>query len=152
MGLLAATAQAAQGEVPLRIDQVPQVVRKAAADAVPGARLTEACRYVEDGKTYYELSGFDAQHRAVDVTLTPRGSVEEVETEIPIRDVPKVVVDAVKAKTRGQKMTFGLVQVITRQGQVVGYQFEGVTSEDDDVEVTVSPDGQDVEIEVEDSE
>jgi hypothetical protein len=150
-GMLAQNAQASRGDTPVRLDELPKAVRQAAAAAVPGAKLTEAYRYIENGKTYYELSGFDAQHRAVDVDLTPQGGVVEVQTEIPIREVPKVVVDAVKVKTRGQRMTFGVVQVVTSQGQVVAYQFEGVTSDDDDVEVTVSPDGRDVEVEIDDS-
>jgi hypothetical protein len=150
--VLCQNAEVTRGDTPLRIDELPGAVRQAAAEAVPGAKLTEACRYIENGKTYYELSGFDAQHRALDVNVTPQGSIVEIQTEVPIREIPKVVLDGIKSKTRGQKMTFGLAQVVTRQGQVVAYQFEGVTSDDRDVEVTVSPDGRNVEIEIEDAD
>jgi hypothetical protein len=118
--------------------------------AAPGARLTSAFKENDEGQTTYELSGQDAQGRKVDIEVTARGVVLGVETEIPVSQVPRVVIDALRAKARGMKFTSA--EVVTRGGRIISYEFEGENAKGDEVEANVSPDGRTVDIEVGDED
>ena len=140
----------ARGDGDLRIGQVPVEVRQAALKAVPGASLTSAFKETDEGKTTYELSGKDARGREIDVEVTARGVVLAVETEVPISQVPRAVIDALRAKAKGLK--FDSVEVVTRNGRIISYEFEGENAEGDEVEANVSPDGRTVDIEIDDED
>lgn len=136
-------------ETPMALKEVPSPIVAAAQKAAPGVQLSKALKTVEQGVTYYEIIGEDAEGREVDVELTARGEVVGIGTEIPIREVPKVVVAALKAKApRGMKFTGA--EVVTKANRLISYRFEGLTKDGDEVEATVSPDGKTVEIEVDD--
>lgn len=141
-----ATPARADGETPVALSRVPAAVVQAAQKAAPGFRLNQAVKTVEDGQTYYDLIGEDAQGREVDVELTARGKVLGVGTEIPLKDVPRVVIAALRAKARGVKITGA--EAVTLDGRLISYRLEGETAAGEDVEATVSPDGRTVEIEV----
>jgi uncharacterized membrane protein YkoI len=144
----AAAPAANDGEVAL--SRVPAAVLKAAARAVPGARLSKAFISVEDGQRFYEIEGLDARGREVEVEVTTRGQVLQVETTIPMGQVPRVVLDALRAKARGVKVENA--EAVTRDGRLVAYEFEGENAEGDDVEVTVTTDGRSVTIDVDDDD
>jgi hypothetical protein len=142
---IASTTGARGQDGPIDLAKVPAKVRKAAEVAVPGAKLTSAFKGVEDGATYYELSGKNPQGRAVEIEVTASGRVEAVETAISFREVPRVVLDALRAKMKGFKPE--TAEVVTQGGKLVGYEFEGEDPQGDDIEVQVSPDGKQVEVE-----
>jgi hypothetical protein len=143
-----APATADDFETPVAMDRVPAAVRRAAAQAAPGVALTKALKTVEEGTTYYELIGRDAKGREVDVELTARGQVLGVGVEVAWSEVPRGVLDALKAKSRGAKFTDA--EVVSLNGRVIAYRFEGETPRGQDVEATVTPDGRSVEVEVDD--
>jgi hypothetical protein len=143
-----ASSGRADEETKVALSKVPPAVVQAARQAAPGVRLSQAVKTVEEGKTYYDLIGEDAQGREVDVELTARGQVLGVGTEIPMGQVPRGVVAALRAKTRGMKFTDA--EVVTLNGRLIAYRFSGETAAGDDVEATVSPDGQTVEVDVDD--
>lgn len=133
------------GEVPLA--KVPDVVRKAADKAVAGAKWSAA--YMDrddDGAVVYELDGTDPKGRDVIVEITAAGKMKEIETEIPIPDIPAGVQQALKAKMPRFKATAAFE--VSRGGKVAGYSFEGRRPRDkEDIDVFVSADGKLVEIE-----
>jgi uncharacterized membrane protein YkoI len=135
-------------ETPILMNRVPAVVMEAAKAAAPGVRLTKATKTIEEGRTYFDLYGQDGKGREVDVELTARGTVLGVAVEITMSQVPKVVIAALRAKARG--MSFTDAEMITKNGRIISYRFEGETSDGDDVEATVSADGRTVEIDVDD--
>lgn len=148
--VLAAVPASAQEEKEIDMARVPAPVRQAAMKAAPGARLTSAFKETDEGRTTYELSGRDAQGRGVEIEVTGRGVVLGVETEIPVSQVPRVVIDALRAKARGMKFTSA--EVVTRNGRIISYEFEGEDAAGDEVEANVSPDGRTVDLEVDDED
>jgi len=93
--LVGSAAWAKEEEVPL--DKLPKAVVDAVKAKFPGARLLEAYKETEVGKTTYEV-GLEHKGQEIDVTLTPAGKIVEVEREIEIDDLPKAVVEALKKK------------------------------------------------------
>jgi hypothetical protein len=138
-GMLEMEANVARGD-DIEVAKVPASVRKAVDKAVPGAKWESA--YSE---MIYELEGRDGKGRAVVVEVTDEGEVNDVSTEIPIKEVPEAVVAAFKAKMPRFKVT--TVYESRQKGKVVGYSVEGRRPKDkDDVGLFVSPDGKTVEI------
>lgn len=136
-------AEDSEEEVPLA--KVPEVVRKAADKAVEGAKWEAAYKVQEDGETFFELAGKDSKSREVIVTVTPQGEVDEVVTEIALKDIPEVVTAAVKEKYPRFKVK--LAFEITDEGKVTGYDLEGRRPKDkNDIGIHVSADGKTVEI------
>jgi hypothetical protein len=137
----------ADDEIPL--DKVPEKVRKAADAAVPKATWETAYRSEEDKVVTFELEGKNSQGREITVTLTPDGKVEELETEIPLKDVPQAVKDTLKAKWPRFKPS--LAFEMQEEGKVVGYDFEGKRPKDkEEIVIFVSADGKQAEIEKDD--
>lgn len=129
-------------EIPL--DSVPANIRKAADAAVPKARWEAAYRYEEEGKLYYELEGRN-KNRSVVVTLTSDGAVDSIETEIPVRDVPEVVRQAVKAKW--PRFNTKAAYEVREGDKVVGYDLEGKRPSDKHgIAIFASADGKELEI------
>ncbi len=129
----------------IALSQVPAPVLKIVQKALPALRLSHAYKELDEGKTIYEVCGKDEQNRDVEVEITGRGVILGVETTIAAKEVPKVVIEALRAKARS--IHFDSAEVVTRNGQVIAYEFEGENAQGDEVEVTVSPDGRTVEIE-----
>lgn len=68
------------GETKLPLEKVPEHVRQAALEAIPGIELVEAELEEEDGRLLYELEGtFDGKHYEIEITES--GEVVEVEQE-----------------------------------------------------------------------
>jgi len=130
----------------IELSKVPAVVRKAADKAVAGAKWSSAYMDRDDSGVVYELDGTDAKGRDVIVELTAAGKVNEIETEIPLPDVPAGVQKALKAKY--PRFTTTASFEVVRGGKVAGYAFEGRRPRDkEDIDVFVSADGKTVEIE-----
>jgi hypothetical protein len=142
-GSTKAPSEEDEDEVPLA--RVPAKVRKGADSAAPKVKWEAAYRTKEDGHTHYELEGSDAKGREVVVTLTEEGELVEIETEIPLRDVPDVVRDAIKARWPRFKMSAAFE--IRKDGKVTGYDLEGKRPADKhEIGLSVSADGKEIEI------
>jgi hypothetical protein len=89
---LAPVTRAQEGEIPL--DRVPKAVMNAAKAKFPGAKIQQASEETEDGTTVYSL-GMKHQRHDVDVTFKGDGTVVLVETAVPKKELPKVVLRAV---------------------------------------------------------
>jgi hypothetical protein len=136
-------AKAADDEIDLA--KVPVKVKEAAAKAVPRAQWTSASKSEDEGEVIYELEGSDAAQRYVWVEVTAKGVVNEVQTEIPFREVPAVVRAALKGKLPRFKAT--TTYEARQQGKVVRYDFEGKRPRDrEEIGVSISADGKEVEI------
>jgi len=124
----------------IAMSKVPAAVKKAAEKAVPGGKWESA-----SSETIYELEGKDGKGRAVVVEVTDDGEVNEVSTELPVKEVPEVVLSALKAKMPRFKIE--TVFESKQDGKVAGYSFEGKRPKDkEEIGVFVSPDGKTIEI------
>jgi len=132
--------------VEINLKQVPAHLRQAAAKAAPGVQWKTAFKNDEDGEVTYEIEGVDQKKRDVTVTLTADGKVEEIETEIPVAEVPEVVMKALRAKF--PRLEIVAVTEIQEEHKVVGYDFEGTRPKDNQtIGVYVTADGKMVHIE-----
>lgn len=137
-------------EQKIDLARVPAPVRQAAAKAVPGAKFNAAYQETEKGKTVYTLEGEDGQGQDVEVDISADGRVLEVATEVAMNRVPKVVLDALRAKMRGFRPAEAAA--ITKDGRLVWYEFEGKDAKGEEIDVLVSPDGKTVREEDDDDD
>jgi hypothetical protein len=94
----------------------------------------------------FEVGGVYSKDKQVIIEVTAEGEIGEMEKEIPLADVPKLVTAALKAKMpRFQAAT---VFELSEEGAVAGYIFEGRRPRDKTaIDVFVSTDGKEIEIE-----
>ncbi|HEV3120334.1 MAG TPA: hypothetical protein VGY53_00455 [Isosphaeraceae bacterium] len=132
------------------LDSVPAMARKAAEKAVPGIKFIEAFKYKEDdGSVMYELEGEDRQGRDVSVEVTPQGKVVSISVEVELKDVPRVVSQALRTKLKGFRPSSAMA--VYEEGKLVAYSFEGKDAKGEEIEVMVSADGSKVEIDDDES-
>ena len=98
---MASVAKAQEAEIPL--DQVPKGVMDSAKAKFPGAKIREAAKETEEGKTVFELS-MTHDGNKMDVTFEENGTLVLVETEVDENEVPAAVVRAAKGKYPGAKI------------------------------------------------
>ena len=113
-------ARADEEKVPL--DKVPAAVMNAVKKKFPAAKIEEAAKEVEDGKTTYEI-GIEQDERDITVSLKEDGTILEIEKEIAVKDLPSAVTGAIAAKypratlkkaeevTEGEKVTYEVIVV-----------------------------------------
>ena len=145
VGLFGLGSLARAGDDEIDLDKVPAKVKKAADKAVPRAAWTSASRSVEDGEVTYELEGADAHKRYVWVEVTAEGTVNEVQAEIPFKEVPEVVKAALKGKM--PRFLATTTYEVRHEGKVIRYDFEGKRPRDkEEIGVYISADGKDIEV------
>jgi uncharacterized membrane protein YkoI len=130
-------ARADEEKVPL--DKVPKEVMDAIKARFPGAKLQGASTEKENGKTVYEISLTYKNHHH-DVTVQPDGKILEIEREIPAKDLPKAVTEALAEKY--PKATYKKAEELSKgNAKPHAYEILLVTAEKKTVEVVVNPDG-----------
>jgi uncharacterized membrane protein YkoI len=145
---LAVDFRALAKEEGVPLDQVPKAVLDAVKAKFPGAKLTEAAKETEDGKTTYEV-GLEHNGQEYSVSLTAAGKITEIEREIEIKDLPKAVSEAIKKKYPKGKME--KAEEVTADGKTT-YEVVVEASDDKDVEVTVDASGKVLKEEAEEEE
>jgi hypothetical protein len=142
-GLVCLPAGASADEQKVKLADVPAVVRQAAAKAVPDAKWTEATTEAEDGETTFEIIGEKPGGRAVSVGVSEAGKVLEIENEIPLKEVPRLITDACKAKY--PKFQPSDAETVSKDGKIVAYELSGKLGQKE-VDIRVSADGKTVEL------
>ena len=124
------------------LDKLPKAVVEAVKKRFPKAEMKEASKEVEDGKTTYEVTVVDDKQN-IDVTLTPEGALVSIEKEIAVKDLPKVIADAVMAKYPKGKMTKAEEVIKVKDGKETLEYYEVILTDGDkkDIEVQIFPDG-----------
>jgi uncharacterized membrane protein YkoI len=103
VGLLGLVSGARAQEVEIPLGQVPRAVMDSARAKFPGAEIKEAAKETEEGKTVFELEMRHDGHN-MDVTFQEDGTLVLVETALSEKEVPRVVLEAVKGKYPGAKL------------------------------------------------
>jgi uncharacterized membrane protein YkoI len=136
----ASVAKAQEAEIP--VDQVPKAVIDSSRAKFPGARIREAARETEDGKTVFELA-LTHDGKKMDVTFQENGTLVVVESEVAESEVPAVVLQAVNGKYPGAKI--GLVESVKKGPDVKKvadyYEFHLTTKDKKSVEAEVDSRG-----------
>ena len=114
-------ARADEEKVPL--EKLPKKVMEAVKDRFPGAKLLGATTEKEDGKTVYEVSLTYKDHHH-DVTLQPDGKIVSIEREIPAKDLPRAVAEALAAKY--PKATYKIIEELLKAHQYAEHDIFGV--------------------------
>ena len=90
---LASGTRARGGEIPLK--RVPKAVMNSAKGQFHGAKITVASVETEDGKPPVYALEMKHHRQNVDVTFKVDGTVVLVETDVPAKELPRVVLRAV---------------------------------------------------------
>lgn len=98
----------------------------------------------DDGSFVYEIQGTVADGRRVEIDLTPRARVEEIEIEFRLEDVPGAVLRSVETKMPGFQPEF-IEASHSESMQVVGYEFVGKVG-NDTLDIEVSADGRSITV------
>ena len=99
--------------------------------------MTKAEKETEDGKTLYEVA-ITSEGSKIEVTVTEDGKIVEIEKEIPVKDLPKAVAEAIDSKY--PKATLQVIEEITK-GDKVAYEVHLVTTDKKALEVVFDPTG-----------
>ena len=95
---LASAARAQEEKIPLH--RVPKAVLSSAKAKFPGTEIKLATKETEDGEPVFAL-GMKHRRHNVDATFKVDGTVVLVETDIPGKEVPKVVLEAIQQSYPG---------------------------------------------------
>src|SRR3982074_1857498 len=96
---LASGTRAQEGEIPL--DRLPKAVMDSAKAKFPGAEIKLASEETGDGKPLVYALEMKHHRHNVDVTFEVDGTVVQVETTVPAKELPKVVLRAVEHRYPG---------------------------------------------------
>jgi hypothetical protein len=142
LGLLGLAPAGRAQEAEIKLDQMPTAVMDAAKAKFPGAKIREASKETEEGKTVFELE-MTHKDRNMDVTFQEDGTLVLVETQVPENDVPSAPLDAVKSKYAGAKIN--LVESVKKgprvKEEVDYYEFHLTTADKRSAEVEVDSRG-----------
>jgi uncharacterized protein (TIGR03067 family) len=133
---------------PIGLKEVPAAVMESARMAASGTQIwLFAFRgQATDGKPAYRLVGKNQKGEVVAFTAREDGTVIDVRTEVALRNVPQVVQDALSASYHGFKPEH-VMAVGANDREILGYRYEGKTSDGKAQAIVVSADGRSVVIE-----
>ncbi len=118
---------------------VPQAARDAAMANANGVAFDEVQMDDDEGTETYEFSGTMEGGMMLEVDVLADGTVEEIERQIAIEDVPEAVMTTLNAELPGFEPSF--IEESTREGgATVVYEFEG-TFEGEEIDAEINADG-----------
>jgi hypothetical protein len=137
---LATVTRAEEGEIPL--DRVPKAVMSSAKAKFPGAAIKVASEEAEDGKPVYSLE-MKRQRHNVNVTFKGDGTLVLVETALPKKELPKLVLRAVAHEYPGASLRHaGAVRTGPEVKKKADYyEFYLLSADQRPIHVKVDPDG-----------
>jgi hypothetical protein len=130
---MSATAQ----EKKLQKSDLPAAVQKTADEQSKGATVKGYASEMEHGKLQYEVELMVNNH-SKDVTMSPDGSVLEVEEQVSLDALPAAVREGLQKKAGAGKIT--KVESLTKNNVLVAYEAQVHTGTKRS-EVQVGPDG-----------
>jgi hypothetical protein len=129
-------------EEKVALDKLPKAVTNAVKAKYPKAKLVSAEKETEGGKTVYEVS-IKEKGQNIEVTLTPEGTITEIEKQIAEKDLPKDVVAALQAKY--PKATYKMIEEVFKvtdgKEKLEYYEVLLETKDKKKFEVSVTPEG-----------
>lgn len=132
--LFAAPAFAEDG-TEISFEDVPPVVMEAAITTAPGVDFYRVSIEYENGVPIYEFEAKDYAGKHVEVDVFEDGSIEEIEMEVALSDVPEAVLKTLNAAAPGFEPTY-IEFSVRDNGRDYVYEFEGrLNGQDADIEI-----------------
>jgi DNA-binding beta-propeller fold protein YncE len=125
----------------IRYEDAPKTVRDSIEGRFPGATVTTAEKENEDGKINYEIE-LKHNDRVYELHILENGNILEIEKEIKLKDIPEVVLKAVKDKYPDAPIQ-GVMEVfkVKDKKETPDHYLVAVTIGDKKKEFTLSLDG-----------
>ena len=127
-------------------DKLPQKVKDTLKMRWSTAKITVATKTMENGAVVYDIEMTqDGKKREADIKED--GSIVNFENQIAIKDLPKAVADAVKAKHPDATIKEAMETLVVKEGNDVVDEYEVLleTADKKEIELTVSVDGKKIE-------
>jgi hypothetical protein len=142
---LAGSAARAQDEK-VAPEKLPQKVKETLMARFPGAKIVVATKTKENNETVYDIE-MTKDGKKHELDAREDGTIVNFENEIAVKDLPKAVADAVRAKHPDATITEAMETMVIKEGKDVVDEYEVliVTADKKEVELTVSPDGKRIE-------
>ena len=123
----------------ISMDEVPEAAMTAAQENAMGVEF-ETVQIDPDNETEtYEFSGTKADGMMLEVDVLADGTIEEIEEEITMEEVPQAVSAALDSEASGLEPSF--VEKSTREdGATIVYEFEGML-DGQEVDIEINEDG-----------
>ncbi len=134
--MLAFGTAARTEEEKIAIDKVPAKVMDAVKAKFKDAQVTGAEKETEKGKVSYEIN-ITNKGQKIDVIVSEEGKITAVESIIDVKDVPKVVIDALMKKYPEAKIK--QAEEINKDEKIT-YELI-ITAGDKKLEVVFDPEG-----------
>lgn len=136
LATLLALPALAQEEGEMSMDEVPQEVMSAAEEANSiGCEFESAA--MDEGT--YELAGTMQGGMGCEIDVLEDGTIDEVEEEIAMEDVPEAVSSTLESEMSGFEPSY-IERSHRENGESVFYEFEG-THDGGEVDVEIAEDG-----------
>ena len=138
---LPAFAQATGGgdESSISMDEVPEAAMTAAQENAMGVEFDSVQIDPDNETETYEFSGAKEDGMMLEVDVLADGTVEEIEEEITMEEVPQAVSATLDSEASGLEPSF--IEKSTREdGATIVYEFEG-TLDGQEVDIEINEDG-----------
>jgi len=132
-----------------RARRLPPKAAKAVKKAFPNAKIVDTELENENGVKLYEVTVVDDDRR-FEVTVSPQGTLVEIENDVPVKDLPGPVVKTVAKHAKGGRITEAEkveARAVVKAGKLVKldkprtfYEIE-VRKGGKELEINVLPDG-----------
>jgi uncharacterized membrane protein YkoI len=141
---LMTTGAWAQDE-PVDPDKLPPKVAATLKAKFPGAKITAATKTTENGEVVYDIE-MTKNGRNHEMDVKENGGIVNFENEIAIKDLPRAVASAVKAKHPDATIKEAMEVMVIKNSKdtVEEYEVLIVTGDKKEIELTVSPDGKSI--------
>lgn len=114
----------AQDEQEITLEDVPAAAMEAAQAAMPDVTFETVGFDDDEGTATYELAGANADGTMIEVDVLEDGTIEEIEEEVALEDLPEAVTAAWEENMAG--VTPSAIEKSTREdGASIVYEFEG---------------------------
>jgi hypothetical protein len=147
LGLLAMRAAAddkAKKIEIIKLEDAPLAVRKAIEGRFPGAKVTTTERETENGKVVFEVN-LTHKDRKYEMHIKEDGTIDAIEKEIELKEVPEKVLKAVKDKYPDATIQGAMkVDKVKDAKETSDHYLIAVMIADKKKEITVSLDGKTV--------
>ena len=99
-----------------------------------------AIKEIEDGETYYTITIEHNKH-TVYVSFTPRGKLTEINTELPIGELPKAITLSLQKKHPGSMLDEAMETIDVADGHKRTFTVTLKTAEKKNLEVVLNSNG-----------
>jgi hypothetical protein len=125
----------------IKLEEAPKAVRDAIEGRFHGAKVSTTERETENGKVVYEVA-LTHKDRKYEMHIKDDGTIEAIEKEINLKDVPEAVLKAVKDKYPDATIQAAMeVNKVRDRKETLDHYLIAAKIGDKKKEITVSLDG-----------